>query len=105
MGRLRPNLGAHIQVEGLRCEVRKMAKMKVFVGNDHTILFSGRGLERPMLIGCIYEYKTDKKDVEYWESLDSEDQEALVDEAEKRKTDLRLLIREKRRRNGIRCKE
>lgn len=76
--------------------MKKVAKMKVFVGNDHTILFSAGRLEKPKLIGFIYEYKTDKENVEYWNSLESEDQEALVDEAEKRKTDIRLLIREKR---------
>ena len=74
-----------------------MAKMRVFVGNDYKILFSGRGLERPTLIGYVYEYEAEEEDVEYWNSLKPEDQAALADEAQKRRTDLRLLIREKRR--------
>jgi|GEM_PF-4327403 hypothetical protein len=75
-----------------------MVKIKVFVGNDHAILYSNRGLENPTLIGYVYEYEAEEEDAEYWNSLNSEGQEALVDEAEKGKTDLRLLLRKKRQR-------
>jgi len=74
-----------------------MVRIKVFVGNDYKILFSGSGLEKPTLIGYVYEYEAEEEDVEYWNSLKPEDQEALVDDAQNGRIDLRLLIREKRR--------
>ena len=73
-----------------------MVRMKVFVGNDYKILYTSRGLERPMLIGYVYEYETEEEDVEYWNSLKHEDQEVIVNESQREKTDLRRLIREKR---------
>ena len=72
-----------------------MAKMRVFMREGYAMLYSGRSLERPKLIGHVYEYETEEENMEYWNSLNSENQEALVDEAMRRKTDLRLLIRER----------
>jgi len=71
-------------------------KIKVFVGNDQKILYTSRSLGNPTLVGYVYEYETEEENMEYWNSLRPEDQKALVDEAQKKKTDLRLLIREKR---------
>jgi len=73
-----------------------MVKMKVFVKNHYKILYSGRGLKSPKLIGYVYEYETVEENVDYWNSLKPEDQAVLADEAQKGRTDLRLLIREKR---------
>ena len=72
-------------------------KIKVFVGNDQKILFTSRGLESPTLIGYIYEYEVEEEDVEYWNLLNPDDRETMLGEAQKGKTDLRLLIKEKRR--------
>ena len=68
--------------------------MKVTVGNDCKILYVSKNLGNPILIGYIYEYDADEKDVEYWNSLNPEDRENLLEEAQKGKTDLRLLIKE-----------
>ena len=69
--------------------------MKVFVMNDHKILYASPSFKKPVLIGYIYEYEIDEEDTEYWNSLNTNDQEDLVDEAQKKRTDLRLLIRNK----------
>ncbi len=64
---------------------------------DYQTLYSGMGLESPKLMGYVYEYETVEENVDYWNSLNPEEQEALVNKSEMGKTDLRSLIREKRR--------
>jgi hypothetical protein len=75
------------------------AEMKVFVGNDHRVLYVGGGFEKPMLIGYVYEYEAEEEDVKYWNSLKPEDKETIFDKAQLRKRDIRLLIREKRQKS------
>jgi hypothetical protein len=75
-----------------------MSGMKVFVRKDHTKLYTSRKLKEPTLLYYVYEYPADDDVVEYWNSLNPEEQQGILCEAQIKKRDLRGLIKEKQRR-------
>jgi hypothetical protein len=69
--------------------------MQVFVRKDHTTLYTSRKLKQPTLLYYVYEYPADEDVVEYWNSLNPEEQQSILREAQKKKRDVRGLIKQK----------